>query len=884
MRNATVFICCLLVFTSAAFCQVNIRGDVSGEWVVEDSPYIVIGNIELPRNETLNIEPGVRVLFQEDCMFTVFGEIIAIGNENDSIYFAWQEANEFWRGIRMFDASDDSRFSFCVFMGATSIGEWRNESARGGALYIRETECEVTHCTFTLNHSSGEGASIHTYECSPLIDSNYFHDNHADLNGAALCLRFSNSIVSNNIITNGTTDWGPGGMIIWNSNPIIEHNIITHNSSQLNWGSGIYIGDACNPIIRYNIIAFNQGGAIYAGRGMNITEFYNNTIAYNAGACAVLLYGGVNMTFTNCIFWENQVEFWVEGSRATVSYSLVQDVDNEDIDQGEGIFENDPGFVDPENNDFNLLPDSPCIDAGDPEFERDVDGSITDIGAMPFVPMGGNPEIIVDPNAIEVEEAGEYVINIANDGDTDLWYRSELAGDWISFDEGRGVVVPDGDVDMFVRIEDNLQPGAFQTTLHIFSNDRDNPHLEIPVRYDNDAGHAPQWHEMPQRVVCTETDTLTLAVRGIDIDQDALTITYESDDLPWGVFFTDRRDGTGVFEWNPGYNDAGAYTARFTLHDEVWHIARDVEIVVNNLNRPPEVLRPIESLEADEDSNPIVLGVIHDVFTDPDPEDRDSLSYGIIPCPGIEAWITENGNLACAPLRNWNGQNCFSIFATDGADSAFNEINVTIHPVNDLPSEFTLLTPENDSTVEFSDTLKLSWETSVDVVEDSTIYYALGLFFSHQSRWFYDIDTPSFSISSDVIQMSDGVPVEVDWQVWAYDGTDSLCCSQPFSFRAVYNLVDENGNTIPTSFALHDPYPNPFNNEVKIHFDLPIAADINLALFDTMGRQVRLIQSGWMSVGIHSISYNADGLTNGVYILRYSTPEGVFTRKLTLLQ
>ena len=52
---------------------------------------------------------------------------------------------------------------------------------------------------------------------------------------------------------------------------------------------------------------------------------------------------------------------------------------------GEGNINDDPLFVEPDNNDFHLLPDSPCIDTGDPSHPPDPDGTRTDMGAYPFL-------------------------------------------------------------------------------------------------------------------------------------------------------------------------------------------------------------------------------------------------------------------------------------------------------------------------------------------------------------------------------------------------------------------------------------------------------------------------------------------------------------------
>jgi uncharacterized protein (TIGR02145 family) len=60
---------------------------------------------------------------------------------------------------------------------------------------------------------------------------------------------------------------------------------------------------------------------------------------------------------------------------------------------GEGNIDADPLFVSPDNGDFHLQSDSPCIDAGDPGY-TDPDGTIADMGAYPTYQGCTDPEAI----------------------------------------------------------------------------------------------------------------------------------------------------------------------------------------------------------------------------------------------------------------------------------------------------------------------------------------------------------------------------------------------------------------------------------------------------------------------------------------------------------
>ncbi len=68
------------------------------------------------------------------------------------------------------------------------------------------------------------------------------------------------------------------------------------------------------------------------------------------------------------------------------------------VEPGEGSISADPLFVDSEGGDYHLQPESPCIDAGDPDSPRDPDGTRADIGAISFdyrhIFPSGEPTVI----------------------------------------------------------------------------------------------------------------------------------------------------------------------------------------------------------------------------------------------------------------------------------------------------------------------------------------------------------------------------------------------------------------------------------------------------------------------------------------------------------
>ncbi len=88
---------------------------------------------------------------------------------------------------------------------------------------------------------------------------------------------------------------------------------------------------------------------------------------------------------------------------------------------------------------------------------------------------------------------------------------------------------------------------------------------------------------------------------------------------------------------------------------------------------------------------------------------------------------------------------------------------------------------------------------------------------------------------------------------------------------------------VPSTFAL-SAYPNPFNAQTTIQFDLPSAGDVTLKLFDLLGRDVETLVDDNLAAGTHTHSYSASHLASGVYFVRLESADLLTTHKLLLLK
>ena len=96
--------------------------------------------------------------------------------------------------------------------------------------------------------------------------------------------------------------------------------------------------------------------------------------------------------------------------------------------------------------------------------------------------------------------------------------------------------------------------------------------------------------------------------------------------------------------------------------------------------------------------------------------------------------------------------------------------------------------------------------------------------------------------------------------------------------------INENSPAAPGDFVLHQNFPNPFNPATTIRFSLPRKEHVTLKVFDMLGREVATLLEGELSIGEHSVVFDARDLTSGVYFYRLTADQFVQIRKAFLIK
>jgi len=114
----------------------------------------------------------------------------------------------------------------------------------------------------------------------------------------------------------------------------------------------------------------------------------------------------------------------------------------------------------------------------------------------------------------------------------------------------------------------------------------------------------------------------------------------------------------------------------------------------------------------------------------------------------------------------------------------------------------------------------------------------------------------------------------------------AICSLAELSGAINSPLAVDDINTMPKEIALNQNYPNPFNPATVISYSLKSGGNINLAVFDALGREVKTLVNEYKPAGNHQISFTADSknITSGIYFYKLQAGGNVLIKKMVYLK
>ena len=94
--------------------------------------------------------------------------------------------------------------------------------------------------------------------------------------------------------------------------------------------------------------------------------------------------------------------------------------------------------------------------------------------------------------------------------------------------------------------------------------------------------------------------------------------------------------------------------------------------------------------------------------------------------------------------------------------------------------------------------------------------------------------------------------------------------------------LKENRPHTPQSITLEQNYPNPFNPTTSIKYQVARQTNVQIIVYNSLGQKVRTLVNEIQQPGSHMITFNAAGLSSGIYFYRITTGSFTQVRKMIL--
>jgi hypothetical protein len=119
------------------------------------------------------------------------------------------------------------------------------------------------------------------------------------------------------------------------------------------------------------------------------------------------------------------------------------------------------------------------------------------------------------------------------------------------------------------------------------------------------------------------------------------------------------------------------------------------------------------------------------------------------------------------------------------------------------------------------------------------------------------------------------------WLVVTYNAVGT-----PSVIRVDLSIADAAAEpgVIPTAFAYYPNYPNPFNAQTSLRFDVPQQSRVQITIYNIVGQEVARPVDHVYAPGRYRLLYDASGLPSGMYLVKMTAADFTKIGKMMLLK
>jgi hypothetical protein len=136
------------------------------------------------------------------------------------------------------------------------------------------------------------------------------------------------------------------------------------------------------------------------------------------------------------------------------------------------------------------------------------------------------------------------------------------------------------------------------------------------------------------------------------------------------------------------------------------------------------------------------------------------------------------------------------------------------------------------------------------------------------------VSQPSYPPDTDMIHIvwQEGIPEDTQECLYYRQKTQEI------------TGIEDDISQLPTQIEILKNYPNPFNAATTIEYSLSCDSDINLSIYNVLGRKIHTLFLGRQQAGNHSIKWDAADYSSGIYFCKLTASNRSFAKRMVLLK
>ena len=125
---------------------------------------------------------------------------------------------------------------------------------------------------------------------------------------------------------------------------------------------------------------------------------------------------------------------------------------------------------------------------------------------------------------------------------------------------------------------------------------------------------------------------------------------------------------------------------------------------------------------------------------------------------------------------------------------------------------------------------------------------------------------------------------QIDYYVVAVDDAAQTTYSDTIAVAgSEKNKLNSSGYAM-ARFELGGNFPNPFNAQTTIEYNIPFEADVKIEIYDILGRRIETLVNERRPTGLNRVIWNADNVASGMYFYRLQAGEYTAAKRMTILK